>query len=367
MSDLLDELAAALTAAAESGVRVRRRRLEQFREFGHDAARRGVALTALMDQTLSVPWRLWPSLPPVADGDSEGVTRAGGAVLRAVHDITVALVEGHQQARQDLVLGLEAARRDLVDDLLLGSPAVAGLLDRGARFGLALSGPHAVVVVEAEQPFVDDSPGTRLVTRAALDTADSGVLVATRDDRLVVIAGAAGRESLHDLVDRLTAALPAPSGPVRLARTAPVGTWRMGVGRPHPGPPGVRTSYLEALEALDLGRRIAHPSPVLDAADLLVHRVLIRDEAAMQDLVTTVLGPLLTARGGPEQYLSTLEAFFAEGGNTAATARRLHLSVRAVAYRLERIADLLGLDPQQPLDRFTLQTAVTGARLLGRP
>lgn len=367
MSDLLGELTAALTSAAESGVRVRRRQLEEFREFGHDAARRGVPLPALMDQMLAAPWELWPTLPPVVDGDPDTVARAGGAVLRAVHDITTALVEGYHQARQDLVLGLEAARRDLVDDLLLGSPAVAGLLDRGSRFGLALSGPHAVLVVEAEQPFVDDSPATRLVIRAALDTADSGVLVATRDDRLVVVAAANDRATVQDLVDRLTAALPAPSGPVRLARAAAVGSWRMGVGRPHPGPPGVRTSYLEALEALDLGRRIGHDGPVLDAADLLVHRVLIRDEAAMQDLVTTVLGPLTGARGGPEQYLSTLEAFFAEGGNTAATARRLHLSVRAVAYRLERIADLLGLDPQRPEDRFTLQTAVAGARLLGRP
>ena len=87
----------------------------------------------------------------------------------------------------------------------------------------------------------------------------------------------------------------------------------------------------------------------------------------MRELVDAVLTPLLAARGGPEPLLRTLEAYFQEGGNASSSARSLHLSVRALTYRLEKIADLTGRDPADPAQRFELQTAVLGARLLGWP
>ena len=80
-----------------------------------------------------------------------------------------------------------------------------------------------------------------------------------------------------------------------------------------------------------------------------------------------MLTPLTAARGGAEPLLRTLEAYFAAGGNASLGARSLHLSVRALTYRLEKIAELTGRDPADPAQRFELQTAVTGARLLGWP
>jgi DNA-binding PucR family transcriptional regulator len=38
-----------------------------------------------------------------------------------------------------------------------------------------------------------------------------------------------------------------------------------------------------------------------------------------------------------------------------------------VTYRLERIRRLTGFSPDDPTQRFTLETAVLGARLLGWP
>ena len=67
---------------------------------------------------------------------------------------------------------------------------------------------------------------------------------------------------------------------------------RAAVSRPHSGAVGVVRSYEEALSALDLADRLGLSAPVLNAADLLVFPVLMRDRAAMADLVRTVLGPL---------------------------------------------------------------------------
>ena len=92
--------------------------------------------------------------------------------------------------------------------------------------------------------------------------------------------------------------------------------------------------------------------------------MLLRDRAAIDELIATVLGPLKFAPGSAAATLETLEAYFASGGVATATAARLNLSVRAVTYRLQRIGDVLGLDPTDPAHRFSLHAAVLGARLL---
>ena len=210
--------------------------------------------------------------------------------------------------------------------------------------------------------------------------APSPALVATRGGRIVAITGAAdGKEA--DRVARALARLLARAQPGAGAGQPPPGTataqapagpqpsppWRIVVGRPYPGPSGVVRSYEEAAEALDVAERLGLPEPVASATDLLVYQVLLRDRTAITDLVRTVLMPLGTARGGAAPLLATLVAYFARGGVAAAAARDLHLSVRAVTYRLARVRDLTGRDPGLPADALTLQVAVIGARLLDWP
>ena len=317
-------------------------------------------------------WRLWRQLPAVArPTDTDTVGRAGEVMLRAADDVVAVLTEGYQLARRDLIAAQAGARREFVDDLLLGgTQGLAGLVERAGSFGLSLAGPHAVVVVQAERPFTDSSPLTTMLERSILGAkADADALVTTKDGSLVVIFAAPDRSAIDGVTGGLAGSLPAAatSTGVRLRRTADVGSWRMGVGRAHQGPSGVRLSYDQALEALELGARLGGRQQVWDAADLLVQRVLVRDESAMRELVDAVLTPLAGARGGAEPLLRTLEAYFAAGGNASLAARSLHLSVRALTYRLEKITDITGRDPADPAHRFELQTAVTGARLLGWP
>lgn len=126
-------------------------------------------------------------------------------------------------------------------------------------------------------------------------------------------------------------------------------------------------SYREALDALDLAQRLSLTAPIIDARDLLVYRVLVNDRPAVTDLIHTLLTPLLEARGGAGPMIDTLLAYFSAGGNTAKTARDLHLSVRAVTYRLDRIRELTGQNVNDPNDSFALHAAVLGAKLLDWP
>jgi sugar diacid utilization regulator len=370
---LLGDFPEALVAVAVSGEGLPPAALRRCDRSGRRAAEAGVALRSLLDLHLSAAWRLWAHLPAVvaAPADPAGVVRAGETMLRAVDDAVAALTEGYQLARREVVAAQAAARRAFVDDLLLGGAQDAGgLAERAASFGLNLAGPHAVAVVRADRPFVESSPLTSMLERSVLGSkADADALVATKDGALVVVFAAPDRAAIDQVVSALSGVLPVPapdsSTGVRLRRVADVGRWRMGVGQAHQGPVGVGQSYAQAVEALDLGRRLGAGDAVVDAADLLLYRVLIRDESAMRDLVTAVLTPLTAARGGAGPLLETLEAYFAAGGNATEAARSLHLSVRALTYRLAKIAALSGRDPADPRHRLELQTALIGARLLG--
>ncbi|PRY18129.1 PucR family transcriptional regulator [Kineococcus rhizosphaerae] len=334
-------------------------RIARYRAVGERAAGAGVALRALLDLYLSAAWRLWRHLPPVvaAAEDPEGVVTAGEVVLRATDDAVAVLSEAYQLARRQLIRREESDRREFVDDLLAGTADLSALLRRAPRYGLELTSPHAVAVVRADVPFVDATAQLTAVERRLQGaSADADPLVATKDGALVVVFAAPDRAAVGEVLDRLRDVLGAPG------RSG----WRVGVGRPAAGAGGVVGSYEQARGALALGDRLGG-GPVADAADLLVYEVLLRDRAVATDLVETTLGGLRDVRGGAEPVLRTLEAYLASGGNATEAARRLHLSVRAVTYRLARVRDLTGVDVTRPEQRFGVQAAVLAARALGWP
>ena len=150
----------------------------------------------------------------------------------------------------------------------------------------------------------------------------------------------------------------------RLRRGSP---WRVAVGRAHPGAYGIARSYEEAREGLTMAARMHLDRPIVETRDLLTYRVLARDQPALTDLVYSVLHPLRQARGGAGPLVETLAAYFDSGCVATTAAARLHLSVRAVTYRLDRVKSLTGFDPLDPAHRYTLQTAVLGAKLLDWP
>lgn len=348
--------------AAGTGRRLRRSELEQCAERGAAAAQAGVSLRALVDLYLSASWRLWEALPVVREGTAAQVRAAGLGVLRAADDGVAAVAEGYQLARADLSRREESARREVFDALLAGGAETSAVVGRAADLGLDLAAPHAVLVArDGARPY-DAQAAAPLLGR--LERAlqgrygDAQVLLALKGDLLVCIFAAPDAVAVAEVVARATGVLDAGRQPR---------TWRGAVGRPHAGAGGVRTSYEQASDALVLAVRLRLPGPVVDAGELAVYRVLLRDREALEDLIRTALGPLEHARGGAGPLLATLDAYFATGAVATETARRLHLSVRAVTYRLARVRQLLAVDPSDPDERFALHAAVLGARLLDWP
>jgi sugar diacid utilization regulator len=355
-AELLDGYLEVLAAISVTGQRIGEDQKRLRHAVGGRAAELGVALRDLIDLYLTATWLAWPSLPGVgAAGGTEAFRAVGEAVFRAADATVVELAEGYEQAQRWSVRQEESFRREFVDDLLDGRN-LGQLAERAERYGLRPAAGHVVAVVGAAEPFIDGGDVARQVEAALHHRLGSrDVLVTTKDGLLVCVvpeglAGAAD-EFVRQVGTAVTAGVP----------------WRAGIGRAQPGPGGAVRSFEQAKHAVEIAGLLDLPGRVHKAADLLVYQVLLRDSAALADLVSVVLEPLREARSGARPLLDTLSAYFAAGRVATATARELRVGVRTVTYRLHRIKELTGYSADDTEQGFALQVAVLGAKLLGWP
>lgn len=119
-----------------------------------------------------------------------------------------------------------------------------------------------------------------------------------------------------------------------------------------------RVSFSRAGQALDMARRLNEKSP-LYYPDLSVYRLLLQLEHSPELMAfqEEILGNLL-ATENPQEFINTLEAFFAHNGNLSQTAEALYIHRNTLVYRLERIAAITGIDLDKPQNRLAVQLAL---------
>ncbi len=118
----------------------------------------------------------------------------------------------------------------------------------------------------------------------------------------------------------------------------------VGIGRYHPGVHGIARSYQDARAALSLGRCCVGEARVhcLDGLGTAAF-VGIADDRTKTELAAHLLSPL----DHEPELLETLKKFFAENCCPSSTARELAIHRNTLAYRMQKIASLTGLDPRR--------------------
>lgn len=367
-AELLGDYLTLLADAATTGRKPHPCELDAVGLLGRRAAELGVSAGSAVQLYLSAARLLWGELPMmIRSRDSAAVRGAADAVLYVVDAAVASLAEGYTEARRQMARWEETQRREFIDDLLRGDADVGRLVERAEPFGLDMARPHQVALAAPTGALDGTEMAISDLEKAIVHrVGDRDVLVATKDGWVIVVAPADTEavppNGTHPAITKLGDFIHS-----ELNRSPRGQPWRVTVGRAYPGSYGIPRSYEEAREGLNMAVRLHLDTPVIHAEQLLIYRVLLRDQPAITDLVQSVLGHLVEARGGAEPLLNTLDSYFTTGGVTTETARRLHLSVRAVTYRLDRVRSLTGYDPADPTQRFTIQTAVIGARLLGWP
>jgi len=139
---------------------------------------------------------------------------------------------------------------------------------------------------------------------------------------------------------------------------------RAGIGGYHTGLRGISGSYLEAQQAIEVGRKLRPEAVVHRHDEVIPQLVLAQNPRLAERFVIDSLGPLLDAKArNRDQLLETLQAYLGAGSvKDTATALKLHR--HTVLYRLEKLRDLLGSDLDSSGTRLRLQLALDLRKLL---
>lgn len=126
----------------------------------------------------------------------------------------------------------------------------------------------------------------------------------------------------------------------------------LAVGSAGAGVTGFRSGHRQAWQAYRVGR--LRPRPVTHYRDVALESVVLRDLPAARDFMINELGPLGDSDSRTELLRETLRTYFETGQNAAATATRIRVHERTVAYRLKSIEERLGF----PISRRRDELAV---------
>ncbi len=240
-------------------------------------------------------------------------------------------------------------RGDLLDDLLTAPTRDPdGLRERARRLGTDLDRAHSVIVTSA-----DGAHRQRLAAALAH-------LAATR-------GGLAGRHAGHQVL-LLPEADPGTAARTvaRQLRTAVGCPVTAGAGGPASGPQAIATAYAEAVRCLGTLLALGRVGDGASAQDLGFLGLVLGERGDIDGFVQATIGPLIAydERRGT-QLVRTLEEYFAQGRSLNRTRQALHVHVNTVTQRLDRVAQILGPDWQDPERELEIRLALRLYRVRG--
>jgi purine catabolism regulator len=256
----------------------------------------------------------------------------------------------------------KALRGEFIDALLAGRISPQETAQWARQLGHNVSAPHAAIV------FTWD--GERPPSLRRLETLLNGELGLSRVAALVRLDAEARQVGAFVVLESANSIKPARDlaeavmGRAAIERIqAPL---RCGIGRPAASVDEWRTSYREAVQALEMARQLKERTP-LYFGNLSVPRLLFKmaEHADLASFCQETLGRLITYdRDQKSSLIETLEAFFERNGNLSQTAEALFVHRNTLQYRMERISEIAGIDLENAETRLALQLALKAYRLL---
>ena len=140
----------------------------------------------------------------------------------------------------------------------------------------------------------------------------------------------------------------------------------VGIGRPYTAPADLHRSFVEAEEALHIGRALGEAGQITAFSNLgLFHWLYHLPPECQEDNIYLQKVNILFAHDTAHHsdLLPTLEAYLDRGGNALQTAKDLFIHRNTLLYRLAKIEKLCQIDLTDPLERLNMQVAIKNWRL----
>jgi carbohydrate diacid regulator len=288
----------------------------------------------------------------------------------------------NQAAVMDRLPNGNQLKNKFIHDLLLGDMRdETTILREAGVLGMDFSAPRAVILIDASDYIlpVEDEHVSPYLTGHRVQRVIGGIVgfFELPDDTIcayigegeVAVLKASSTEDLaawaesddgsdHWVISwaNLTALKRAVQGLHRRLEADTRSQVRIGIGRYHPGIRGLPRSYADARAALGIGRRLVAQARVhcLDSLGLAAF-VGLSDESTKEALANHLLSPL----DHEPELMQTLDCFFQHDCSMSLTASLLNIHRNTLAYRLEKVASLTGLDPRRFDQATRIRVAMT--------
>ena len=307
--------------------------MDRARDGAARRVRQGISLESFLHAVRLLGQMLWEAVleevDAAAPAEREAALEIAGMVMRQVDRMSTAAAEGYLNEVQSIWTDREVVRRDLLEDLLSGRGDSERVRRLAHSLKLPLGDRYAVVVARGDEAPVQETPDQPLAARAALRRIVEAarlklrptvacLLVGMRQGEVVALYPLAGPGDNHQLkadAEAFAAALADHEVYV-------------GVGGNH-------------------GRAVIFDEVLIDH--------VVRSSPHGDRILDGTLRPLLdydTRRQA--ELVSTLRAYVQSGFNLTRSAELLNVHPNTVVYRLRRIRELSGRDPQNADDLLLL-------------
>jgi sugar diacid utilization regulator len=287
-----------------------------------------------------------------------------------------------ERAREEVRTETESRLRgDLIEELMAGEVVSRESLVRRARhLGADLSGGGVALIGKLQDPHTEGRIITdpRLVrrflqqARAAMDIHWPRALVDWNEGRLLALLPPPAGQAEQEREEIEAQALVLGRRLLGATReTVPGLALTLALSRYTPEPERLGVALDEARLALSIGERLGRIGEVVTFEETGTYKLLFQIFADRPEELTAfyeaTIAPLVRY---DEQYqtelVGTLSTYLGHDCNLAATASTLYTHRHTVRYRLDRIAELSGLDIAKTDDREKLSLGLKAMRLLGR-
>lgn len=253
-------------------------------------------------------------------------------------------------------------RGTFLDRLLIGDVSQQEAIRQGERFEHDMTRTHIAIVISWRG---DNQPSMRRLEttiNSLIEGQRTSALVWQRErEKEIVVFHATDSDNPIDHSLKLTELFAR-----EINRQYPNNHIAIGLGQPARDISAWRTSYRDAVQAMELAVRLQTDTP-LYIGDLGVYQLILSlsDREKLTDFCQRILGKLVEydMRQNAD-LIKTLEAFFQCHGNLSQTAEALIVHRNTLLYRMNRINEIAEIDLNRPETRLALHLALTIRRLL---
>lgn len=314
--------------------------LEEFTDSARRRASEGLPLEALLHAYRLGATIGWEAiLEESHDGSARDLAAAlevAGGLMRYLDHVSTAVAQNYLEEREHMVTDEERQHREIAERLLAEGCSSSEAEDRAARAGLKLAPGYWVALVALGEP----GRAVRQVARRLREwPLPLPVIAVPQEEDVLTLWPANGGEPPAELAEA-HAALVADHGPLLVALAGPAQE-------------ELGAALTEARAVLTFARGRAHG--VVRLEDVPLDGLIHQAGGRTGEVVRGAVAPILEHdRRHGTGLTETLRTYVACNGSLRDTARALTVHRNTVAYRLERVRALTGLDPGAVPDLFLI-------------